>query len=52
MKEQSKIKADVLQGKRQILTAQESKRQRQRAETLNWISTNALSTLRLAWRQK
>ncbi len=52
MKEQSEVKADDLNGKRQNLTAQESTRQRQREESLDWISTNALTTLRLAWRSQ
>ncbi len=49
MKGQSEVKADDLNGKRRNLTAQESTRQRQREESLDWISTNALTTLRLAW---
>ena len=49
MKGQSEVKADDLNGNSRNLTAQESKRQQQRDETLDWISTNALSALRLTW---
>jgi hypothetical protein len=31
--------------------AQKVRRQQQREQTLEWISTTALSTLRLAWRR-
>ena len=50
MKRQSNIKADDLNPIRPNMTVQESKCQQQRTETLKWISENALSALRLAWR--
>ncbi|MCH7536819.1 MAG: hypothetical protein IID57_03090 [Proteobacteria bacterium] len=50
MKRHSNIKADDLNPKRPNIATQESKCQQQRTETLKWISENALSALRLAWR--
>ncbi len=47
---QTDIEAGDLNSRRPDMTAQESKRHQQRKETLKWISENALSTLRLAWR--
>lgn len=52
MKEQPNLNAGVLKGQHLNMTTQEIKRQQQREEALDWISTNALSTLRLAWRSK
>ena len=47
---QTDIEAGDLNSRRPDMTAQESKRHQQRKETLKWISENALSALRLAWR--
>ena len=50
MIEQSEIKAEGLGARPPNMTTQESKRQQQRKDTRKWISENALSALRLAWR--
>jgi len=50
MKRQSNIKANRLSSHRPNMTTRESECQQQRTETLRWISENALSALRLAWR--
>ncbi len=50
MKGQSDVKGGGLNSRRPDMTAQESKRHQQRKETLRWISENALSALRFAWR--
>ncbi len=47
---QSDIEAGDLNSRRPDMTAQESKHHQQRMEALRWISENALSALRLAWR--
>ncbi len=50
MIEQSEIKAEGLGARPPNMTTQESERQQQRKDTRKWISENALSALRLAWR--
>ena len=47
---QTDIEAGDLNSRHPDMTVQESKRHQQRKETLKWISENALSALRLAWR--
>ena len=47
---QTDIEACDLNSRRPDMTTQESKRDQQRKETLKWITENALSALRLAWR--
>lgn len=50
MIEQSEIKAEGPGARPPNMTTQESERQQQRKDTRKWISENALSALRLAWR--
>jgi len=49
--QKSDIAIDALAGNALSMAAQKIRRQQQRGQTLEWISTNALSALRLAWRE-
>jgi hypothetical protein len=51
MRRKPDIAVNALSEEHLSRVAQEAFRQQRREQTLEWISTNALSTLRLAWRK-
>jgi hypothetical protein len=51
MRRKSDIAVNALTDEHPNIAAQKAQRQQQREQTLEWISTTAFSTLRLAWRK-
>jgi hypothetical protein len=51
MRRKSDIAVNALTDERLGTEAQKARHEQQREQTLEWISTTALSTLHLAWRR-
>ena len=51
MKRKSDIAVNALIGEFPIMATPKIRRQQERQQTLEWISTTALSTLRRVWRK-